>query len=317
MTTHVSPPRSPEYETLLDTQGRLKEIEGHGVIARGRLQVLQHRISEGNYLAILSVDEVNIPLGGGRQSRRTKRGFEVEIAGGRKFEVLLDGEQQETELFQRLLEHFTKFEGLKERGWAERIMEKGARGEDWVGKVGDRVNQRVVDGLAARQPDPSRKTREMKLGGKVTDNVLRGARDASEKGAKLTSGVTEKVSGKLGSALTGNPVVKNFRESPMDSRRKKFHDCLVAGMMTAGRVYVKADEKGKLIIESAGDGLGKQAGDRYGKEAEAAVRNLGRIGLNTYRIIRFPKKLGAKALIKGALKDAMKDKGTKARGRAV
>lgn len=76
----------------------------------------------------------------------------------------------------------------------------------------------------------------------------------------------------------------------------------MAGLLAFGRIYVAADNQGKIIIGDTGKGTAEYAGVTYGDEAEQVARQLGGIALDGYRIARFPKKLGATAILKGALK---------------
>lgn len=266
------------------------------------------------------MDDVNVPLGIGHRCDHGKGlSWDIELSGGEVVCVECTGSEEDGRRLEEILRWFMKYEGKKEGGWAEWIEGLGVRGEEWVGGIGDKAHGVVLEKLCGggegeevvEVEGGERERRNVKLGGRVTRGVLGGARWGSEKGARVAHVVTEKVSDTVGGVLGGNPVVKHMREAPAYSKRHRFHKLMTAGMMAIGRVYLKADEKGKVVIETAGDGLGKKAGEKYGDEAEKATRDLGRIGLNSYRIVRFPNKLGASALLKGALKGAMKDQGQK------
>lgn len=87
--------------------------------------------------------------------------------------------------------------------------------------------------------------RNVKLIGKVTKGVLGGFRGVTEKCAKVAHGVTEKVSDAVGGVIGGNPIMKNFRNAPVESKRYRFQKVLLAGMVAVGRVYLKLMRRAK------------------------------------------------------------------------
>lgn len=179
--------------------------------------------------------------------------------------------------------------------------EKGVSLVDKYGaKINDAVNRKVDQKMAAPPAQP----REVKMGGAGTSKVLGGARSVVGAGAGLAATVSDKASTAVGNVIANNKAMKNMREAPEESKRRSFHNTLFAGLMAIGRVYVAADKKGKLIIQSVGSGAARVTGAKYGAEAEDASRNLAHVALDGYRIMRFPQKLGATALLKGALKAA-------------
>lgn len=123
-------------------------------------------------------------------------------------------------------------------------------------------------------------------------------------GAGVAAAVIDKVSTVAGNAVANSSIVANSRGAPAGSTRREAHDMLVTGAVALGRVWEAADGQGKLLLESTGDGMGRIAGAKYGSEAEHAARSAGQIGLDGWRIFRFPTKLGVTTLVKGAVKGA-------------
>jgi hypothetical protein len=196
---------------------------------------------------------------------------------------------------------------ISAHGRARTTIDKaGIKGAQFVTKYGEKIHmsvkKRVDSNVAAGS---TREPRNVNLGGAATAGTLGGAKRIVGAGAGLAAGVIDKVSSVIGGALANNPAMKNMRDAPEESGRRKAHDLLVSGAMAVGRVYVAADNQGKLIFETAGDGAGRIAGVKYGPEAENAARATGHIALDGYRIFRFPAKLGATSLIKGAMKGGM------------
>lgn len=192
----------------------------------------------------------------------------------------------------------------------DRFARAGDKGVEFVERMGTRINSSIQTRLSARvekakETDP----RNTKLGGGVTNKVLAGARVVVGKGAAIASVATEKISGVVGKGLAKNPVTKSFSDAPEGTSRRTFHDNLMAGLLAFGRVYVAADNQGKIIIGGTGTGTAEYAGVTYGEEAEQVARQLGGIALDGYRISRFPHKLGVTALLKGALKSTARTEG--------
>jgi len=94
----------------------------------------------------------------------------------------------------------------------------------------------------------------------------------------------------------------NMRNAPHDSKRYGLHETLTAGMVSVGKVYVAADEKGRALVSTWGDNSSEILREKYGGEVADAAQNSTRIALDSYRIMRFPAKFGAAALLKGAAK---------------
>lgn len=181
----------------------------------------------------------------------------------------------------------------------------GTKGVELVTKYGEKINasikNRADEAVANSAGQPAR---NVKMGGSATAGVLGGARKVVGAGANIASTAIDRVSTVVGNGIANNRVTVSMREAPENTLKRQIHDLLVAGALAIGRVYIAADDQGKLIIENIGDGAGRVAGTKYGKEAEQAARDVGHIGLDTYRIVRFPQKLGATSLVKGALKGA-------------
>lgn len=184
-----------------------------------------------------------------------------------------------------------------------RIDRAGVKGADLVTKYGELLNSNIkARADASVAANVGKPTKNMKLGGNATAGALGGAKKVVGAGAGIAAMAIEKVSSAVGSGLANNKVMVSMRDAPADSQKRKVHDALVSGAMAAGRVYIAADNQGKLIFESTGDGAGRIAGAKYGAEAENAARAAGHIGLDAYRIFRFPNKLIASSLVQGAVK---------------
>jgi Senescence-associated protein len=186
-----------------------------------------------------------------------------------------------------------------------KIDRAGVKGADLVTKYGEKLNASIkarADASVAANAD--KPTKELKLGGAATAGVLGGAKKIVGAGAGVAAMAIDKISSALGSGLANNKVMVSMRDAPPGSQKRKVHDTLVSGAMALGRVYIAADNQGKLIFETTGDGAGRVAGVKYGAEAEAAARAAGHIGLDAYRIFRFPQKLVASSLVQGAVKGA-------------
>lgn len=181
----------------------------------------------------------------------------------------------------------------------------GIKGAGLVTKYGEKLNTSLkarADASVAAQAD--KPTRNVKLGGQATASALGTAKTVVGAGAGLAATAIDKVSSVIGDGLANNKVMTSMRAAPEASSKRKAHDLLVSGAMAVGRVYIAADNQGKLIFETVGDGAGRVAGAKYGSEAETAARAVGHIGLDSYRIIRFPQKMVASSLVKGGLKGA-------------
>lgn len=184
-----------------------------------------------------------------------------------------------------------------------RLDRAGVKGATIVTKYGEKLNKslkaRADASVAASANKPQK---NVKLGGAGTASALNSAKKVVGTGAGLAATVIDKVSSAIGSGLANNKAMATMRDAPEGSQKRKTHDLLVSGAMAVGQVYIAADNQGKLIFETAGDGAGRVAGAKYGSEAEAATRATGRIALDGYRIFRFPNKLIASSLVRGAVK---------------
>lgn len=190
----------------------------------------------------------------------------------------------------------------------DKFARAGEKGVEFVERWGNRINNSIQKKLSARvEKAKETEPHKAKLGGKVTGMALHGARFVVGKGATVASVATEKISGVVGKGLAKNPVSKRFSTAPEGTKRRTFHDNLMAGMLAFGRVYIAADNKSKLIIEDTGKGASEYARATYGDEAENIARQVSGIALDGYRIARFPKKLGASSLLTGALKSTAKN----------
>lgn len=184
-----------------------------------------------------------------------------------------------------------------------RIDRAGVKGATMVTKYGEKLNKslkaRADASVAASANKPQK---NVKLGGAGTASALNSAKKVVGTGAGMAATVIDKVSSAIGNGLANNKAMSTMRDAPEGSQKRRTHDLLVSGAMAVGQVYIAADNQGKLIFETAGDGAGRVAGAKYGSEAEAATRATGHIALDGYRIFRFPNKLVASSLVQGAVK---------------
>lgn len=183
----------------------------------------------------------------------------------------------------------------------------GVRGAELVTKYGGKLATHISTRMEARAAAASADgtpQRNVKVGGKATTATLGTARKAAGVGAGIAASVTETLSNKLGNHLANNRMANNMRSSPEGSTKRVVHDLLVSGGVAIGRVYVAADNQGKLLIEATSNGATKVTQAKYGDDAAQAARSIGGIASDGYRIIRFPNRLGATALLKSAMKGA-------------
>lgn len=185
----------------------------------------------------------------------------------------------------------------------DRFASLGDAGVRFIEKAGTALNTKITTNLDART-DVARgePAREISVGGKITSAVLGGTSKVIGAGASLASSTTEKISDAVANGVSNSSINRSLSEAPEGSFKKRFHNNLMSGLLAFGRIYVAADTQGKIIIESAGNSAAELAGAKYGDEAQSASRHIGRITLDGYRILRFPKKLGATAIVKGAFK---------------
>lgn len=193
------------------------------------------------------------------------------------------------------------------------IQNAGDMGVKLTERIGNAINNAVSKQMRKRidtARSTENNTRNVKMGGKVTAAALSGTRAVAGAGASLASSATDKISEVFGKGIANNPVSKNMREAPEGTTKHTFYSNLMSGLMAVGRVYVEADKQGKIIIENAGDSAAELTGIKYGSEAEFATRQVAGITLHGYRIFRFPQKLGATSLLKGAFKSQVGNNGT-------
>lgn len=190
---------------------------------------------------------------------------------------------------------------------ADRIARAGDKGVLIVEKFGDALHRKITSTLEKRRDGiPEENRKNVKMGGRVTASVLTTTRKVVGTGAHVASMITDKVASSLGSAVSNNKVSRSMASAPEGSAKRTMYDNLMAGMMVIGKVYVAADQKGKIIINDVTELSSDIAKKRYGEEAAHAARSLGGIALDGYRISRFPQKLGARSLISSAAKASAK-----------
>lgn len=198
---------------------------------------------------------------------------------------------------------------------ADRFAAAGDKGVEIVERVGSALHRRITSALEAKrdavEPDGQR---SVKLGGKATSSLLSVTRKVVGAGATVASKLTDRISSSVGSAMSNSKVSRSMSQAPEGSLKRSFYDNLMAGGVVVGRVYVAADKMGKMIIEDAGDRAAQIAGKKYGGEAESATRNLSHIAVDGYRIARFPQKLGAVSILRGAVTSNVTSKANGAAG---
>ena len=190
----------------------------------------------------------------------------------------------------------------------DRFAALGDRGVAFVEKHGQRIQSRIERKFSSRRnPEdaPMNRKNSTKAGSAIGGagvTVLSGASAVVGRGAKIASHVSEKVSGGIAHGITQNSMSRSIADAPRGTLKRRFADELRSGAAAFGRVYLAADQQGKLIIECTTDNASAAAGEKYGDNAEAAGRNVGRLAVDGYRIFRFPQKLGATAIVKSAVK---------------
>jgi len=190
---------------------------------------------------------------------------------------------------------------------SDRFDAAGARGVAFVEKVAGKVETKVNGVIdpkleSAHNVESRGEAKDVKLGGKVTSTVLGTTAGAVGKVAGAANSVSEKASDVVGTVLGKNPIMKNLGKAEEGSKRFRFHRTLTSGMVAVGNVYVTADERGRQIVSTAGENSAEVLRARYGKEVSGAARDSTHIAMDSYRIMRFPAKFGASALLKGAAK---------------
>lgn len=187
----------------------------------------------------------------------------------------------------------------------ERIARIGDKGVLLVERVGDALHKKLTSTLEKRRDAiPEENQKNIKLGGRLTASALTTTRKVIGTGAQVASKITDRLSTSIGTAVSDNKMSRSMANSPEGSAKRTLYDNLMAGMMVIGRVYVAADQKGKIIINDVTELSSDISRKRYGDEVGHAARSLGGIILDGYRISRFPQKLGARSLITSAAKSS-------------
>lgn len=330
---------SPTYDLLLQIQAAVKPP-----VTEGMLRVMQF-LDSGSYHAFLSIQNLNIPLL--PSCPVYKRGssphtYELHIPNN-QFTLTVSHEVDKDLVIslEQILKWFCQWNDAAAVGNTDEVFPTtavpdtddvfptttapdspeddrykrlGDKGVRFVETMGARVNAGIQRRMSNRAEAARGKPQhDVKLGGNVTKTALSGARTVVSVGATVASKVTETVSEVVGKGLARNPLSKNMASAPEGSGRRKFHDNLMGGLVAFGRVYVAADEQGKLIIQTAAEGSAEWAGAKYGEQAHCATKNLGGIAFDGYRIARFPGKMGTVSLLKGGLKSCAR-KGETVRG---
>lgn len=328
---------SATYDLLLEIPATITPPHTEGV-----LRILQF-LEADSYHAFLSLQSLNIPLLPScpvYKRKSTPHTYEIHIPSN-QFTLVVSSEVDKhlVASLEQILKWFCQWndtipagnvvEGVPTSAVTEPTAEDhftrlGDKGVRFVETVGERLNAGIQRRLSKRvESARGAPQRDVKLGGGVTKSVLSGTRAVVGVGATLASKVTGTVSEAVGKGLAHNPLSKNMARAPEGSARRKFHDNLMGGLVTFGRVYMAADQQGKLILQTTTEASAELAGIKYGDEAEHAARNLGKIAYDGYRVARFPAKMGTVSLLKGGLKSharkmesAKESSQTKSRGRS-
>lgn len=313
-----------EYELVFQALGTVNEVGGHQLRLSGKVRVIQgpkqlnvNTLDDATMVyAFLSVNDMNLPLLPNQRARWVAPlVYEIHIPG-REFSVALDQSTSDELIveFEKILRWFCKYDTPTQAAPGSPAAAAGSSFARRLDRAGDscvafveRVGGRMQGGVTTRvdaQVDAARgtPTRNVPLGGRATAGVMGGTRRAVGAGASLASKVTDRASDVVGSVLGSNPIMKSLGNAPEASKRFRFHDTLTSGMVAIGKVYVAADEKGRSIVSTTGEGGAEILRERYGEEVAGAARNGTGIAVDGYRIMRFPAKFGASSLIKGAMK---------------
>lgn len=189
---------------------------------------------------------------------------------------------------------------------SDRFEMAGDKGVELVERFGAALNNRINRALEQRRDAVREENKkELKLGGKVTSSLLSTTRKVVGAGATVASKLTERISSSVGARMADNSATRSMSNAPVGSAKRTLYDNLMSGLLVCGRVYVAADKHGKIILEDIGTRAEEITHRKYGAEAAAASRNVSGIALDTYRISRFPQKLGATAIVRGAVKSRM------------
>lgn len=328
---HTSGTLPPDYELLLQIDARVTEVtasepsESSSTTTRlrtpkiGTLRIIQGPLNLTSYHAFISIDDINIPLLStyGASSPSTNA-FYISIPShtfliepNTKTEPLL------IEALQELLKWFCQWQTVTDSNEppittppqglnlssSSKLEDAGDKGAQFVEKIGSTLNKNINKHLDNKKNKINEEdSKQVKLGGKVTSALLSTTRIIVGAGASMASKITDKISNSVGGAVSNNSVSRSLANAPEETMKRKFHDGLLNGLLVFGKIYVEADRQGKIIIEDAGVRMSDIADLKYGTEAAGAARNISGIAIDGYRISRFPAKLGATSIVKGALK---------------
>lgn len=308
-----------EYELVFQAVGTVQEYGSLEYRQSGIIRVIQgpkqvHVKTMDHYsdvFAFLSVNDLNIPLLPNQTARFVNPyGYAINVSS-RTFFVTLDRSTPDEFIreFEKILSWFCSFQSAHDSnnsrpsGMARKIDNAGNKGVDMVERIADSIHTKLTYAMeprlrAAREAE----THQVNIGGRATATVLGGTRSAVGKVAGFAGVVTDKAANVVGTVLAKNPVMNNMRNAPEGSKRYGLHETLTAGMVSVGKVYVACDEKGRALVSTWGDNSAEVLRERYGDQAAGAAQDSTRIAIDSYRILRFPAKFGAAALLKGAAK---------------
>lgn len=316
-----------DYEVLFQASGVMVEHGAPHLQQAGTVRIIQgptlNSVSEidsaSKVYAFIAVNHVNVPLLPDEHARRLNANSFLVRIPGYEFTISL-APQTPAEVvneFERILAWFTCYQcppggytatggGGSGTSASARIHQAGDVGVKLVEKLADKMTHRM-DGLMESQMASARnvETRNVKIGGDGTRTVLGTTRKVVGAGAGAASAITEKASDVVGSVLANNPLMKGLRGGPEGSKRFRLHNTLTAGMVAVGKVYVAADERGREMVSTTGEQSAEVLRERYGEQVADAARDGTHIAVDSYRILRFPAKFGAKALVKGAAKASL------------
>lgn len=317
-----------EYELVFQAVGTVEEYGSLACRQGGIIRVIQGpkqldvKTMDGytSVFSFLSINSLNIPLLPDQTARFVEPYLYSVNVTGRTFFVALERTTPDELMreFEKILSWFCSFQGAhthdnnsgKPGGMARKIDSAGNKGVDLVERLADRVQAKLARTLeprlrAAREAE----TRQVSIGGRATAGVLGGTRSVVGKVAGVAGVVTDKAASAVGTVLARNPVMNNLRNAPQDSRRHSLHESLTAGMVSVGKVYVACDEKGRAVVSTWGDNSAEVLREKYGDQVAGAAQDSTRIAVDSYRIMRFPAKLGVAPLLKGAAKASAHNNG--------
>jgi len=289
--------------------GTIRVIQGPKFETGGAVVDIEDLDDDTAFYGFLSVNMENIPLlPQNHVEKISDHEYDIHIPG-REFKVILEDATDEEliEEFENILVWFCKYEkqSVDDVAAAQRLENMGDQGVSTVDNIGSRVQQRISRTFqphldAARAEEG----RNIPIGGETTSNVLGTTRHVVGSVAGVTGQITDTASHGVASLVRRVSSRPNRTPLPPTSRRFRLRKTLNSGLVAAGKVYVAADEKGRAIIQTAGDSTSELLYEKYGEEVEQAAKDTTTIAIDAYKILRFPANFAVKAIIGGAVKSS-------------